>query len=159
MVPGAGAAIPFSTLLDADSLAVSAPRDAVGRTAPLLALDSAARAGDPFFRAALHQLRAEWLARDGDVASAARELLWYGNYDVVDQPAGPAQAADVDWSLGTLARWHRAGLAGSGGSAGTGLCADLSDVARLWAHGDARYRARADSARARFARIRCSLAR
>ncbi len=148
---------PFGTLLDADTLAATQPRRALERTRGLLALDSAGRAGDPFFRSALHLLRADWQVRSGNKSSAASELLWYGNYDVVDQPAGPAQAADVDWAFGTLARWRRARLAFT--DSGRDLCNDLADVARLWARGDPRYQARADSARARHTELRCSSAR
>ncbi|MFI5280805.1 MAG: protein kinase, partial [Gemmatimonadales bacterium] len=148
---------PFATLLDADSIAATAPRSALAKTRRLLELDSAGRAGDPFFRSALHLLRAEWMLKDGHAADAARELLWYGNYDVVDQPAGPAQAADVDWSLGTIARWRRARL--GWGDAGSGFCSDLADVARLWANADPRDQVRADSARTQFSTQRCTDAR
>jgi hypothetical protein len=154
LLPREAAPAPFATLLDADSLALTAPRLALERTRRLLELDSAGRAGDPFFRAALHLLRAEWYAADGDRGGAAKELLWYGSYDVVDQRDRPSQSTDVDWALGTLARWRRARLAY--GDSGRDLCNDLADVSRLWAHGDARYRARADSARARSVELRCS---
>jgi hypothetical protein len=151
-----GALAPFAALLDADSAAKHTPRAGIVRSQPLLALDSAGRAGDPFFRAVLHLLRAEWYARDNNAPSAMRELLWYGNYDIVGQPGSAIQSENADWSLGTFARWRRAALAPD--TPGRELCRDLHDVARLWSGGDPPFRARADSAHARALRLKCAAA-
>ncbi len=153
-VRGEAAPAPFATLLDADTIARTRPHAALDRSHALLALDSAGRAGDPFFRSVLHLLRAEWHARDGQPASALLSLQWYGNYDIVGQPGLTIQAEDADWSLGTLARWRRTSLAPDG--KGLELCRDLQDVARLWHDGTPRYRARADTAEARRAALGCA---
>jgi predicted Ser/Thr protein kinase len=153
LVAGEPMPAPFATLLEADTLARLHPRRAIERTHRLLALDSANRAGDPFFRSALHLLRADWHLRDGDSSSAARDLLWYGNYDIVGQPSAPVQAEDADWALGTLARWRRAQIAPNAN--GRELCRDLADVARLWKNADPRYRVRGDSARTRHQALGC----
>ena len=152
-IAGEAPPAPFATMLDADARSGTAPREALRRTEPLLALDSAGRAGDPFFRAILHVLRAEWSLAAGDREAAGRELLWSGNYDIVGQPGAPVQSEDADWALGTLARWRRTRITPDG--PGRELCRDLSDVARLWAGGELRYRARADSAAQRRGALGC----
>ncbi len=109
-------------------------------------------ADDPFFRTALHLLRAEWAERLGKALSADRELLWYENSDVIEFPTGSPQPAEVDWAFGVLARWRRLGLT----SVTDDRCRIARDVARLWADGEPRYAARADSARRAAAALRCS---
>src|SRR5204863_179602 len=54
---------------------------------------------DPFFRAVLHALRAQWYERAGQPARASRELLWAENTDVMGYPTGSPQAAEVDWAF------------------------------------------------------------
>jgi tRNA A-37 threonylcarbamoyl transferase component Bud32/tetratricopeptide (TPR) repeat protein len=148
---------PLGTLLDADAEAMrSHPESALSLSEPLLALDSAGQAGDPFFRSILHLLRAQWHATQGDTVQAVRDLRWSENNDlrIVDIPAPTPEAAEIDWSLGTLGRWRRARLLDrSPGDAEA--CAAYGAVARHWAHGEAMYAARADSARRRFDALHC----
>ena len=73
--------------------------------------------------------------------------MWHDNVDAVGWPTGPAQAADVDWALGTYARLRRARLALARGGRRDG-CGLVRRVQELWARADAtfaRYRAAADS--------------
>ena len=148
---------PFATLLDADAEAAAGrPEAALERTAPLLALDSAWRAGDPFYRAFLHLMRAQWHAAAGASLQAVRDLRWHENNDVTSQsfPAAAPEAAEVDWSLGTLARWDGARLLEAAGDTAA-ACVTYATVARLWAGGDAPFGARADTARRRAAAGAC----
>jgi hypothetical protein len=151
---------PFATLLDADAAATAGhPESALERSEPLLALDSAWRAGDPFFRAFLHLMRAQWHAAGPATTQALRDLRWHENNDVraVAFPAAAPEAAEVDWSLGTLARWRRARLLDGSGD-GAAACAAYAAVARLWAGGDPPFAARADSARRRLELLKCGRA-
>jgi len=124
---------PFATLLDADAEAAAGhPDSAIERTQPLLTLDSAWRAGDPFFRAFLHLMRAQWHATAGATTQALRDLRWHENNDLrtVAFPAAAPEAAEVDWSLGTVARWRRARLLDGSGDAAA-ACTAYAAVARL----------------------------
>jgi len=110
---------------------------------------------DPFFRTVLHLLRADWyLSARPDSAAAQRELLWYQNNDVYHRPTGPPQAGDADWAFGTLARWRLAALYDRQRQRDQ-ACRAYGDIQRLWGGGDPRYRARADTARHRFAALQC----
>jgi len=152
LVAGPGTA-PLARLLDADSLArAGRTGDALRTSEPLLRLDSAGRAGDPFFRSALHLMRAGWFQRDGRPADAVRSLLWHGNTDFVGHSSAIIQAGDVDWAFGTLGRWYRARLAQSGGRT---ACRAWRGVARLWADGEPRYAERAAAARERLQSLHC----
>jgi tRNA A-37 threonylcarbamoyl transferase component Bud32 len=154
---GESAPRPFAALLDADAEAAAGhPQSALERTEPLLALDSAWRAGDPFFRAFLHLMRAQWHAAAGASVQAVRDLRWHENNDLrtVGFPAAAPEAAEVDWSLGTVARWRRARLLDAAGDAAA-ACAAYAPVARLWMGGDPPFAARADSARRRLDLLRC----
>ena len=151
---------PFAALLDADAEAGAGhPQSALARSEPLLALDSAWRAGDPFFRALLHLMRAQWHAAAGASLQAVRDLRWSENNDLrtVGFPAAAPEAAEVDWSLGTLARWRRARLLDGTGDAAA-ACVAYAAVARLWTRGDAPFAARADSARGRLVTLKCGSA-
>ena len=144
---------PFGALVDADAEAAAGhPEAAVARTEPLLALDSAWQAGDPYFRAVLHLLRAQWHADAGGTTQAVRDLRWNENNDLrtVGFPAAAPEAAEVDWSLGTLARWRRARLLDAAAA-----CPAYAAVARLWSGGDPPFAARADSARRRLDVLKC----
>jgi serine/threonine protein kinase len=148
---------PFGTLADADAEAARGrPETAVLRTEPLLALDSAWQAGDPFYRAILHLVRAQWHADARGTTQAMRDLRWHENNDLrtVAFPAAAPEAAEVDWSLGTLARWRRARLL-DGADDAVAACGAYAAVARLWAAGDPPFAARADSARRRFDALNC----
>jgi hypothetical protein len=148
---------PFATLVDAEAEAAGGhPQTAIARTEPLLALDSAWQAGDPFFRAVLHLMRAQWHADAHATTQAVRDLRWHENNDLrtVGFPAAAPEAAEVDWSLGTLARWRRARLLDAAGD-GAASCPAYAAVRRLWAAGDPPYAARADSARLRLDALKC----
>ncbi len=146
----------LATLVDADLAASRGrPGGALSATEPLLALDSASR-GDPFFRALLHLMRAEWLVASGDTTAAVRELRWHENNNlrVVENVSPAPEPAEGDWSLGTLGRWRRAELldrlAGN-----PEACACYEAVGRLWAAGEEPYAARARLARRRYAQLGC----
>ena len=152
---------PFAALAQADAEARAGhPAAALLRTAPLLALDSAGQAGDPYFRSILHLLRAGWHAAHGDTTSAVRDLRWAENNDLrtVTYPAGEFESAEIDWSLGTLARWRRAraldGVAGDDEA-----CDCYAAVARLWSGGAPPFAARADTARQRLQALGCGRSR
>jgi len=127
------------------------PRQALSLTQPLIEIEAQASDPDPFFRTVLHLLRAEWYQRLGSREGARRELLWYQNSDVYRYPVDRPQLAEVDWAFGILARWRLARLLQSGDVA----CRAYEDVKRLWASGDPRYRARADSAASQLASLAC----
>ena len=148
---------PFATLLDADADAAQgrAP-EALAHTEPLVGLDSAWQSGDPFFRAVLHLLRAQWHAGLGATALAVRDLRWYENNDLraTGTPAAAPEAAEVDWALGTLARWRIARLFDAGGESAA-ACAPYAAVRRLWSGGVPEFAARADTAARRLRELRC----
>lgn len=148
---------PMASLLRADALAEAREFSAARRlTDPLLPLQAdslgdPARA-DPFFRAVLHLLRAEWAAHQ-DVEGAVGDLQWYANNDVTGRLSGPPQVADIDWGFGTLARWRQARLLDL---VPDGRRCDLYRmVSRGWADAEPRYRVRADTARTRAAALSC----
>jgi tetratricopeptide (TPR) repeat protein/tRNA A-37 threonylcarbamoyl transferase component Bud32 len=112
--------------------------DALELSRPALAYDSAGRAGDPFFRSVLHLQRGEWYAAAGQTRAADAAWLWYENLDAVGWPSTVAQACEVDWALGTYARWRRARLADSSGVRNE-ACRGMTDVVGLWAEADSAY--------------------
>jgi hypothetical protein len=122
---------PFETVLAAVAAASEDPGEALRLSDPALAYDSAGRAPDPFFRAALHLTRGEWAAALGRSADADHAWLWYENTDAVGWPDAAAQAADVDWALGTYARSRRALLAASHGDFAV-ACAHARRVLEIW---------------------------
>jgi hypothetical protein len=120
---------------------------------PALASDSAGGAPDPFFRAALHLLRGQWLAALGRLEEADRELLWYENTDVVGWPAAEAQPAEVDWALGTWAGVRRVSLA-AGPLGRDRSCALARRSLKIWTRPEPLVSRFADSVRASL--DRCS---
>jgi tetratricopeptide (TPR) repeat protein len=112
--------------------------EALALSESALAYDSAGAAGDPFFRSVLHLQRGEWLAALGQARAADTAWLWYENLDAVGWPSTVAQACEVDWALGTYARWRRARLADSTGSRNA-ACQGMAEVAALWAEADPGY--------------------
>jgi hypothetical protein len=143
--------------VDLDAAAARGQPDAaLRRSVPLLALDSAGQTGDPYFRALLHLLRAQWHADIGDTAAAVRDLRWHENNDLrtVGYPAAGPEPAEIDWALGTLVRWRRARLLAASPGDAEG-CACYAAVARLWSGGEAPFAARADTARQRLAALGC----
>jgi tRNA A-37 threonylcarbamoyl transferase component Bud32 len=153
---GESAPRPFSSLLDADAEARRGRPDvAISQSAWLLAYDSSGQAGDPFFRSLLHLLRAQWYADQLQPLQAVRELRWHEANDLktVTYSDAPPEEGEVDWAFGTLARWRRARLLDAPGDAEG--CGCYADVIRLWSGGEPRFAARADTARQRFAALRC----
>jgi Protein kinase domain len=149
---------PLQRLLDADALARGGRIvTTLGLTDSLTALQADSLGDpevvDPFFRTVLHLLRADWYDRRRDAEGEERELQWYENNDVFGRPSGPPQVADIDWAYRTLARWRLATLLDTARDARA--CGLYRRVVDAWAHGDARYRARADSAAARVKAIGC----
>ncbi|HEX9610447.1 MAG TPA: serine/threonine-protein kinase [Gemmatimonadales bacterium] len=110
---------------------------------------------DPFWRAALHWLRADWYERSGQVEDAWRELLWHENDDRVGFPRDDPQPVEIDAALGVEARWRSARLLDRIGGRVDDRCRAYAAVARLWAAGDESHRARADTARTRRIEIGC----
>jgi len=70
-------------------------------------------------------------------------------------PTLAPQAAEVDWSLRTLARWRLATSLDAAGVRDLEVCLAFVRVANAWAGGEAVFRARADSARRRAAQLSC----
>jgi hypothetical protein len=100
-------------------------------------------------------LQAEWLEQRGDTAKARNALRWHEHLQLVDFPTGPPQSGETAWALGTMIRWHRARLLDAAGQPDAELCATYAAVARLWAGGEPRFAARADTARARLMANHC----
>ena len=110
---------------------------------------------DPFFRTVLHFRRADWYERTGRPLSASSELRWHENSDLYGYPTADPQPAEVDWAFAPLAEWRVASLLERAGGRVADKCRAYRTVARLWAGGEARYRARADSATRRLAALSC----
>lgn len=153
---GAAAGItdgPARRLAEADAMARrGSPARALAHTE---ALHAAETTTGPFHRALLHLRRGEWRARLGDAEGARREWTWHENQDVEGSLLGEPVSAEVDWALGTLARWRRAEAARGTPALAAAACRDYAEVARLWAGGNATARARADSARSALAALAC----
>ena len=161
LLAGEPAPRPLGTLVDADASAALHPATALAATEPLLAMDSASwRAGDSYFRAFLHLLRARWHTQMGSTALAVRDLRWHENNDLrtVTTPAALPEAAEVDWSLGTVARWEQARLLDAAGDT-PAACVAYAAVRRLWTGGDSTFAARAHTARQRSETLKCGGAR
>ena len=147
----------LSTLLDADAEALRGRPDvAVSLSAPLLQYDSGARYVEPFFRSFLHLMRAQWEADQLEPLQAVRSLRWHESNDLraINFAGGAPEPGEIDWALGTLARWRRARLldAPTGDTEG---CECYAAVIRLWSGGEPRFAARADTARQRVAALHC----
>ncbi|HVH09023.1 MAG TPA: serine/threonine-protein kinase [Gemmatimonadales bacterium] len=160
LVQGEGTRRPLASLLEADAVALSgrmAQALAITDTLTPLQADSLGdpEVADPFFRTVLHLFRADWYVRRQDIDGAERELQWYQNTDMFGRPSGPPQVGDVDWAFSTLARWRLATLLDRDRAGDERACRPYRQVARAWAHGNAPYAARADSARARAATLHC----
>jgi len=145
-------------LLEADALARRGAYGAALASTDGLAGVPAARTEDPFFRAVLHLSRAEWYERAGQLANGHAELIWHENSDVFRYPTGDPQAAEVDWAFAPLAEWRLARLVERSPGSSEEACRAYRTVARLWADGEPRYRARADTAAQRLAALRCEAA-
>jgi hypothetical protein len=146
---------PLSGWLEAEVAARAGQWSRALEIADKIDVDSAARDADPFIRALARLSRASWLERMGNVAAARRELRWHEHTDVIGALAGSPQAAEIDWAFGTLARWRLARLLDGRHEAGAELCASYGAVVRLWAEGEPQFRARARTARERYAALKC----
>jgi hypothetical protein len=147
---------PSRLLAEADAIARAGdPTGALARTESLLGIESLP---GTFLRAFLHLRRGEWRMSLGDAEQARREWVWHENLDVEGDLRGPPVPAEVDWALGTLARWRRAQAARHRTNLRDDACRDYAEVARLWTGGNATARARADSARAARRALSCGAA-
>ncbi len=158
LLPGEPDRRPLASLLEADALArAGRPTAALQMTDALTPLQADSLGDpevvDPFFRTVLHLLRADGHARRHDAEGEERELHWYENSDVFGRPSGPPQVGDIDWGFSTVARWRLAGRLD--GTSDRRACALYRRVVDTWRGGDARYRARADSAAARLTALQC----
>ena len=143
----------LDTLLAALELAARGDLPAaLTRSAALLPFDESELLGDPFARAVLHAQRAEWLERMGRPAAADRDWLWHENSDFEGWLTGEVEAVEIDWALGTWARWRRARNALAAGEAARG-CGYLVRVVELWRDADPAFAA--DVAKARALRETC----
>lgn len=114
-----------------EALALSDYRRALTRSAPLLAEQFLPRGGDPFWRAALHLLRARAYEGLGERAGARAERRWSENQDIARVLGGRIQAVEVDWALSVHSDGERARLALA--QADTAVaCRLLRRVVRLW---------------------------
>lgn len=151
--PGAVPSGPARILAEADAMARAGDAaGALAATEPLLLEQTSA---GTFLRAFLHLRRGEWRMALGDADQARREWVWHENQDVEGDLRGAPVSAEVDWALGTLARWRRAQAAGRAAELRADACRDYAEVARLWGGGNPTARARADSARAALRSLAC----
>ncbi len=151
--PGRVPAGPARVLADADAMARAG--DAAGALAATEPLHLVETSAGTFVRAFLHLRRGEWRMSLGNPEQARREWVWHENQDVAGDFRGAPVAAEVDWALGTLARWRRAQAAGRAAASRDDACRDYAEVARLWRGGNLTARARADSARAALRALSC----
>jgi tetratricopeptide (TPR) repeat protein len=147
-------AVPLRDVLDAWLLARAGRWQAAIARTEGLRLSAESEPPDPVLRALLHLGRGEWFARaGGDPVAMRRELRWAGHENVVGTLDVGPQAADVDWSFRTLARWRLATALDRAGEQDAEVCHAYRRVAELWAAGEPIYRARADSARRRLGEL------
>jgi hypothetical protein len=137
---------PLRGILDAMITALAGTPSAALRVLPALPpLNTPGSLGAPLAYAVSRFLRAEWEQRSGRPHDALQTLLWYEHLQLIGHLTGEAQAGEMGWAVGTLARWKRAGLLDSQ-SAAYDRCSAYRAVARLWVGGEARFAARADTA-------------
>lgn len=129
---GAGEYAGLARLLDAALEASAGDYDsALETSAPLLRYDALGRLKEPFARSAAYLLRAAWFERSGDLAAAAKELVWHENEDLEGLPAGAAQAAEVDWVFAAFAQLRQAKIALAMDDI-EDICRHAADAARTW---------------------------
>jgi hypothetical protein len=112
----------------------------------------------PLLRAAVRVSRAQWFAATQFPENARLEYRWHEHFHLPDYPVDSPLPADGDWAFSTLAYWRQARLldhASSDDVPDREVCAAYRRVAGRWATGDARYRARADTARNRLVALKC----
>jgi tRNA A-37 threonylcarbamoyl transferase component Bud32 len=149
------------TLIEASLLAAYGSPDSALVVTDQLATDLEAwdRAErSPLLRAAARLSRAQWFAATGVPENARSEYRWHEHFHLPDYPMDYPVAADGDWAFSTLAYWRQARLldrAPSMDTADLDVCTAYRIVAERWSLGDARHRARADTARTRLGSLRC----
>ncbi len=146
---------PLVELLQATTLAQRGYVALALETSDALTVIPARRITDPFFRAALHLLRAQWYERAGRPAHARSELVWAENTDVVGYPKRDPQPAEVDWAFAPLAAWRLGVLLEQAGGTRDDFCRAYRTVASRWAGGEPRFRTRAETAARRLASLGC----
>ena len=144
----------YLALLQADQLATR------GRYDSAVALtdwsgDDLVRLPDPFFSAISHFLRADWLDRQGNRRDAVSALLWHEANDFGTYPIANVLAPEIDLAFGTLARWNQARMLDQTPAFAADACRGYRAVERLWRHGDAVHRARAELAAQRLTAPSC----
>lgn len=153
LTSGDGALERLDVLLDAlDFAARDRVETALASLGRLRRFEEWEQLGDPFARAVLHVHSAEWLERLGRPAAAEGDWLWYENSDFEGWLTGEVEAVEIDWALGTWARWRRARNALAAGDAARG-CGYLVRVVELWR--DAEPAFGSDVAKARALRETC----
>ena len=108
-------------------------------------LNTPGSSSSPLVDAATRFLRAEWQEQSGARGDALRTLIWYEHLQTIGHLTGVAQAGEMGWAVGTLARWKRALLLDPQSSAFE-RCSAYRAVARLWAGGEPAFAARAGTA-------------
>jgi serine/threonine protein kinase len=109
-------------------------------------------------RSAIRLSRARWYESLADPESARREYRWHQHFHLTDYPVNDPLIAEGDWAMSTLASWRQARLLDrdrSPGGPDSDVCGSYRLVLERWLLGDARYRARADTARSRLAALKC----
>ena len=112
----------------------------------------------PLLRAAIHLSRARWFEAMQAPESARTEYRWHQHFHLPDYPVDMPLPADGDWAFSTLALWRQARMLDRGKGTDQGdseVCASYRLVVERWSKGDARYRARADTARNRVDVLKC----
>jgi hypothetical protein len=112
----------------------------------------------PLFRIAVRMSRARWFEAMGGIENARAEYRWHQHFYLPDYPVDNPVPADGDWAFSTLASWRQARLLDKGPAdpVDVELCASYRLVVDRWSGGNARYRARADTARGRIAALGCN---
>ena len=99
--------------------------------------------------------RAEWLEDIGNPEASDSARLWYEHFEARSIPKEEATAADIDWALGTFARWLRGARAAERGDR-RAACTHLPRLVELWEDADSQYAPLRDSAQALVANLGCS---
>jgi hypothetical protein len=147
-----------AALLQAQAQAARGEYDAALASTDTLTGIAAQPTQDPFFRTVLHLVRADWYERSNRPLWARPDLLWHENSDLLGYPTGDPQPAEVDWAFASLAEWRLGLLLERAGGRMDDVCRAYKEVARRWAGGEPRYRARADSAAQKLRSLRCEAA-
>ena len=115
------------------AMAEGQPDRALQLSEPLLRHQYMPDPGPPFFRSALHVLRARAHEQLGDGRGALVERMWADNQDGAHPRtlSGPLQPVEVDWAVSPYSDLERARLAEHAGDTAL-VCRLRSRVAQLW---------------------------